>query len=116
MLYSYIEGWSFGNAMWWSDFTILTIGVGYPAPTTHLRRGLLFPYAFGGILITGIIVLERGKNKMKMRSRLLERTRSTFTKLISKLEDTGNAVTSGMLGLIPIVDHNKELEEEERAK
>jgi potassium channel subfamily K, other eukaryote len=117
-VYSHIEGWKFCDAMWWSDFTILTIGIGYPAPTTHLGRGLLFPYAFGGILIIGIVigsirslVLERGKNKIS--SRLLERTRSAFTRVMAKSEDRGTS--GGVLGLLP-VGGTTELNHEERAK
>ncbi|KAF5014797.1 hypothetical protein F66182_14095, partial [Fusarium sp. NRRL 66182] len=105
-VYSHIEGWRFNDAVWWADFTILTIGIGYPSPSTHLGRGLLFPYAFGGILIIGIVigsirslVLERGKNKMS--SRLLEKTRKTFTKAMT---GTGKKDDSGALKIIPVME------------
>ncbi|KAH8703513.1 putative potassium channel [Talaromyces proteolyticus] len=87
-VYSKIEGWRFTDAVWWSDFTILTIGIGYPAPKTHLGRGLLFPYAFGGILIVGIVissirslVMERGKTKMSRR--LIEKSRQVGVKKLA---------------------------------
>lgn len=113
-VYSHIEGWRFNDAVWWSDFTILTIGIGYPSPTTHLGRGLLFPYAFGGILIIGVVigsirslVLERGKNKLS--SRLLEKTRKTFTKAMS---GTGQKDDSGVLKIFPIMEGDGEDEKE----
>ncbi|CRG91280.1 hypothetical protein PISL3812_08328 [Talaromyces islandicus] len=84
-IYANIEGWQFTDAVWWSDFTILTIGIGYPTPKTRLGRGLLFPYGFGGILVLGIVVssirslvMERGRTKMG--SRLVERTRRAGVK------------------------------------
>lgn len=113
-VYSHIEGWRFNDAVWWSDFTILTIGIGYPSPTTHLGRGLLFPYAFGGILIIGVVigsirslVLERGKNKMS--SRLLEKTRKTFTKALNGTSQKGD---SGVLKIFPVMEGDGEDEME----
>ena len=86
-VYSHIEGWAFLDAVYWADFTLLTVGIGDYAPETHLGRGLLFPFAIGGIIILGLVigsirslVLERGKVKMgarmveKQRRRLLKRT------------------------------------------
>ncbi|KUL89073.1 hypothetical protein ZTR_06138 [Talaromyces verruculosus] len=100
-VYSHIEGRRFNDAVWWSDFTILTIGIGYPSPMTHLGRGLLFPYAFGGILIIGVVVgsirslvLERGKNKLS--SHLVEKTRDTF---IRQFRDFANFI--GELTVLP---------------
>ncbi|EED18628.1 potassium channel, putative [Talaromyces stipitatus ATCC 10500] len=116
-VYSYIEGWRFNDAVWWSDFTILTIGIGYPSPSTHLGRSLLFPYAFGGILIIGVVigsirslVLERGKSKMS--SRLLEKTRKTFS---NAMTTSGNK-DQGVLKIFPVVEDGAEMDEEERAK
>jgi potassium channel subfamily K len=48
-VYSHIEGWAFLDAVYWADFTLLTVGIGDYAPGTHLGRGLLFPFAIGGI-------------------------------------------------------------------
>lgn len=85
-VYAHIEQWKFLDAVYWADFTLLTIGIGDYAPSTHLGRGLLFPYAIGGIVILGLVVgsirslvLERGKKKMgarmteKMRERVLKK-------------------------------------------
>ncbi|CAG8077245.1 unnamed protein product, partial [Penicillium nalgiovense] len=59
-VYSKVEGWRFLDA-----------GVGNFSPSTHLGRGLLFPYAIGGIIILGLIIssirtlmLENGKQKI----------------------------------------------------
>ncbi|KAJ5594373.1 uncharacterized protein N7459_000581, partial [Penicillium hispanicum] len=71
-VYAKIEGWRFLDAVYWADYTLLTIGIGNFVPTTHLGRGLLFPYAVGGIVILGLIIssirtlmLEHGRQKME---------------------------------------------------
>ncbi len=48
-VYSHIEGWKYLDALYWADFTLLTVGIGDYAPKTHLGRSLLFPFAIGGI-------------------------------------------------------------------
>lgn len=70
-VYARIEGWRYLDAVYWADLTLLTIGIGDFVPETHKGRGLLFPYAVGGILILGLIVgsiraqmLEKGRQKM----------------------------------------------------
>ncbi|KAK9848119.1 hypothetical protein MYU51_017077 [Penicillium brevicompactum] len=70
-VYARIENWRFLDALYWADYTLLTIGVGNFAPATHLGRGLLFPYAVGGIIILGLIIssirtlmLEKGRQKI----------------------------------------------------
>jgi potassium channel subfamily K len=74
-IFSYVEDWRFLDAVYWSDFTLLTVGIGSDfVPKTHLGRSLLFPYAVGGIVTVGLVigsirslVLERGKAKMTAR-------------------------------------------------
>ncbi|KAL1968149.1 hypothetical protein VTN77DRAFT_2280 [Rasamsonia byssochlamydoides] len=90
-VYAHIEGWRYTDALYWTDFTLLTIGLGQPVPRSHLGRGLLFPYAFGGIVIIGIVigsvrslVLERSKNKMS--NRLIEKTRKYLAKRLTSPE------------------------------
>ncbi|KAJ5692297.1 hypothetical protein N7462_001720 [Penicillium macrosclerotiorum] len=70
-VFAKIEGWRFLDAIYWADYTLLTIGVGNFVPMTHLGRGLLFPYAIGGIIILGLIIssirtlmLEHGRQKI----------------------------------------------------
>jgi hypothetical protein len=55
-VYATIEGWTFMDAFYWADYTLLTIGIGNIAPKTHLGRSLLFPYASAGILNTGLVI------------------------------------------------------------
>ncbi|KAH7393757.1 potassium channel-like protein [Cadophora sp. MPI-SDFR-AT-0126] len=84
-IYAHIEDWSYLDAVYWADYTILTVGIGDIAPSTHIARSLLFPYATGGIIILGLVicsirslVLDRGKVKMgtvlaeKLRHRALK--------------------------------------------
>jgi potassium channel subfamily K, other eukaryote len=84
-VYAHIEGWKYLDAVYWADFTLLTIGIGDYSPSTHLGRGLLFPYAIGGIVILGLVVgsirslvLERGKKKMS--ARMTEKRREQVLK------------------------------------
>ncbi len=106
LIYSHIEGWQFLDAVYWADFTSLTIGIGDDyTPKTHLGRGLLFPFALGGIVILGLVVgsirslvLDRSKNKMsarmteKMRRRVLER----IQKAEKKSKDGKTAKVTGL--------------------
>jgi potassium channel subfamily K len=84
-VYAKIEGWRYLDAVYWADYTLLTIGVGNFAPATHLGRGLLFPYAVGGIVILGLIIssirtlmLEHGRQKIS--AVLTDRTRRLLVK------------------------------------
>lgn len=98
-VFAHVESWQYLDALYWCDFTLLTIGVGDYAPTTHLGRALLFPFAIGGIIILGLVigsirslVLERGKVKLgarmveKQRRRILKKTHK---KSIEVLEPIG---------------------------
>jgi len=87
LIYKVIEDWNFLDAVFWADFTLLTVGIGGDlTPKTHLGRGLLFPYAIGGIVTVGLVVgsirtliLERGKEKMEMRMTEKKRERTLKT-------------------------------------
>lgn len=92
-VFARIEGWKFLDAVYWADFTLLTVGIGDYAPMTHLGRGLLFPYAIGGIVILGLVigsirslVLERGKAKIG--ARMIEKKRKRVLERIAKRGDT----------------------------
>lgn len=82
LIFSSIEGWHYLDAVYWADFTLLTVGIGSPlTPQTHAGRSLLIPFAIGGIVSVGLIIgsirsmlLETGKNKL--RARTTEKTRS----------------------------------------
>lgn len=47
-VFAHVENWRYLDAVYWADFTLLTVGIGDIAPLTHLGRSLLFPYAIGG--------------------------------------------------------------------
>ncbi|RVX70524.1 hypothetical protein B0A52_05175 [Exophiala mesophila] len=106
LVFSKIEGWKFLDAVYWADFTSLTIGIGADfVPTTHLGRSLLFPFAIGGITILGLVVgsirsmiLDRGKKKMA--ARLTEKTRVNLVQKVEKAT-TANGLTrrTGPMGL-----------------
>ena len=88
-VYAKIEGWQFLDAVYFTNYTLLTVGIGDYAPLTHLGRGLLFPYAIGGIVILGLVigsirslVLERGKKKLG--NRQVEKIREKVLKQIHK--------------------------------
>ncbi|OJJ42477.1 hypothetical protein ASPZODRAFT_105185 [Penicilliopsis zonata CBS 506.65] len=71
------EGWPLLDALYFADFTILTIGIGNLAPTTHLGRSLLFPYATAGIVSLGLMVsavlsFAREMRNMKLRLRMAQ--------------------------------------------
>jgi potassium channel subfamily K len=81
LVFSTVEGWQYLDAVFWADFTLLTIGIGGElVPTTHTGRSLLFPFAIGGIIMVGLVissirslVLERGKAKLSARFRETKR-------------------------------------------
>lgn len=113
-VYAKIEGWLFLDALYWADFTLLTIGVGNFVPKTHLGRGLLFPYAVGGIVILGLIIssirtlmLEHGRQKME--SILTARTRRFLVK-----EAFSNH--NHLRGLVPHLGTEEDEDERERQK
>lgn len=90
-IYSHVEGWKYLDAIYWADFTCLTVGIGDYAPSTHLGRSLLFPYAIGGIVTLGLVVgsirsmvLDRGKQKLF--ARMTEKTRKSVLRRISAME------------------------------
>lgn len=80
-VFASIENWSFVDALYWADYTLLTIGLGsdFPLKTTA-GKALLIPYAAGGIMMIGLVigsvrglVLERGKVKVLRRKVQVER-------------------------------------------
>jgi potassium channel subfamily K len=81
LIFSKVEGWQYLDAVYWADFTLLTIGIGGElVPTTHTGRSLLFPFAIGGTVMIGLVVssirslvLERGKAKLSARFRETKR-------------------------------------------
>lgn len=93
LVYSHIEGWEYLNAVYWADVTLLTVGLGEYSPSTSLGKGLLFPFAIGGILMIGLVVgsirslvLDRGKEKLSLR--IVEKKRSKATRNVDERKQT----------------------------
>ena len=106
-VYAKIEGWMFLDAVYFTNYTLLTVGIGDYAPNTHLGRSLLFPYAIGGIVILGLVissirtmVLERGKKKLGARE--VEKLREGLLKQLHKRGETAK--------ITPIEDQARETE------
>jgi potassium channel subfamily K len=55
-VYEAVCGFSYANALYFCDVTILTIGFGDFVPTNSLGRGLLFPYSVVGIIFLGLMI------------------------------------------------------------
>ena len=47
--------WSYVDALYFCDVTIITVGFGDLYPTNNASRGLAFPYAIGGIIMLGLV-------------------------------------------------------------
>ena len=56
LVFSSIEGWTYLEGVYWADITLLTVGLGDYSPASKVGRGLLFPFAIGGILMVGLLV------------------------------------------------------------
>jgi potassium channel subfamily K, other eukaryote len=98
LVYSKIEGWKFLDALYWADFTLLTIGIGDDyTPHTHLGRALLFPFAIGGIVYLGLVVgsirsLVLDRTKKKLGARMTEKVRRRVIKRVEQAENSSNPV------------------------
>ncbi|KAL8646246.1 MAG: hypothetical protein Q9210_006242 [Variospora velana] len=97
-VYHRVEGWKFLDAVYFTNYTLLTVGIGSLAPKTHTGRALLFPFAIGGIVILGLVVgsirslvLERGKKKLG--SRMVEKKRVRMLKEMHKREGQHQKLT-----------------------
>ena len=55
-VFARVCGWSFVDALYFCDVTILTVGFGDFHPPNDVGRGLVFPYSVGGIIILGLMV------------------------------------------------------------
>ncbi|EME47336.1 hypothetical protein DOTSEDRAFT_166301 [Dothistroma septosporum NZE10] len=53
--------WSYVNSLYYCDVTILTVGFGDLYPSSNIGRGLVFPYAVGGIIMLGLMVSSIAK-------------------------------------------------------
>jgi len=85
--------WSYVNALYFADVTILTVGFGDLVCTSNVGRGLVFPYSVGGIIILGLVISsisgfvgEIGSDKIIQRH--VERSRArTYDRSITVSEN-----------------------------
>ncbi|KAJ6003411.1 hypothetical protein N7451_005958 [Penicillium sp. IBT 35674x] len=98
-VYSDIEGWSLMDSLYFTDYTLLTIGIGNLAPKTHLGRSLLFPFATMGITSLGLVITSVATFTDKMREIKLKRnigeTRREFRNTESKEMTDGLSAVEG---------------------
>ncbi|OIW28416.1 voltage-gated potassium channel [Coniochaeta ligniaria NRRL 30616] len=55
-VFTALEGWSYSNALYYADVTVLTIGFGDFHPNTNSGRGFLFFYEIFGIIFLGLVI------------------------------------------------------------
>jgi potassium channel subfamily K, other eukaryote len=55
-VFAKVCGWSFADAIYFCDVTILTVGFGDLYPTNDIGRGLVFPFSVAGIVMLGLVV------------------------------------------------------------
>ena len=99
LVFSSIEKWNFLDGVFWANFTLLTVGLGGEyVPKTHSGRGLLFPYAIGGLIMIGLVIgsirsliLEHGKHKLA--ARFMEVTRE---KVLSSIDKDTRTIRLGL--------------------
>jgi len=81
--------WGYVNALYFADVTILTVGFGDLYPTSNVGRGIVFPYAIGGIIMLGLMVSSISKfaadiGSEKVIRRHIEHSRSrTFGRTVT---------------------------------
>ncbi|GAM84598.1 hypothetical protein ANO11243_025940 [Dothideomycetidae sp. 11243] len=90
------QDWSYVNALYFSDVTILTVGFGDLVCTSNLGRGLVFPYSIGGIIMLGLVISsiskfagELGADKVIQKHQERSRAR-TFDRVVSSVEELGS--------------------------
>jgi potassium channel subfamily K len=117
LVFCKVEGWQYLDAVFWADFTLLTVGIGGEfVPKTHTGRSLLFPYAIGGLIMVGLVIgsvrsliLEHGKQKMS--ARFVEVKRQ---KVLSSIDHDTRTITLGPFEKIKF--SQKGLSEKDRRK
>ncbi|EMC96426.1 hypothetical protein BAUCODRAFT_24205 [Baudoinia panamericana UAMH 10762] len=87
------QDWSYVNALYFADVSILTVGFGDLYPTSNAGRGLVFPYIVGGIIMLGLMVSsitkfasELGSEKIIRRHAERNRMRTVSRTVTSSLE------------------------------
>ncbi|KAL1305373.1 hypothetical protein AAFC00_002267 [Neodothiora populina] len=85
--------WSYVNALYFCDVTILTVGFGDLYPTSDTGRGLVFPYSVGGIVMLGLMISsitkfasELGQDKVLQKHVERSRTRTVGRAVTTSIE------------------------------
>ena len=55
-VFARVCGWSFVDALYFCDVTVLTVGFGDFVTPNDAGRGLVFPFSVGGIIILGLMI------------------------------------------------------------
>lgn len=55
-IFARVCGWTYTDALYFCDVTVLTVGFGDFTGNNDVARGLVFPYAVGGIIFLGLMV------------------------------------------------------------
>jgi potassium channel subfamily K len=112
-----VTGWSYPDALYFCDVTILTVGFGDYAAPNDVGRGLVFPYSVGGIIMLGLLIssiqrfaTELGQDKIVKNVVETRRQRTVERALTSSRERPGHdaleaseAVRELEHGLRPII-------------
>ena len=92
-VFAQIEDWSYPDALYFCDVTVLTIGFGDFFATNDLGRGLVFPYSVGGTIILGLMVSsihkfagELSKDKV-LRKHVESRRVSTLSRAVTVTDE-----------------------------
>ncbi|KAH0365641.1 voltage-gated potassium channel, partial [Aureobasidium melanogenum] len=85
--------WSYVNSLYFCQVTVLTIGFGDLYPSSNVGRGLVMPYAVGGIIMLGLIVTslttfarEMGEDNIVQKHIERTRTRTIGRSFTSSIE------------------------------
>ena len=97
-VFAKVCGWSYADALYFCDVTILTVGFGDFVANNSLGRGLLFPYSIFGIIFLGLMIksIRRfaigmskdniiKKHQVNARERAVSRTVTTENELRDRL-------------------------------
>ena len=87
------QGWSYPDALYFCDVTVLTIGFGDIVADNDVGRGLIFPFSVGGTVILGLMVSsihkfagELSKDKV-LRKHVESRRINTLSRAVTAEED-----------------------------
>ena len=126
-IFARVCGWTYTDALYFCDVTVLTVGFGDFTGNNDVGRGLVFPYAVGGIIFLGLMVSsisnfagELGREKLirnhveKKRVQTLSRSKTASIEL-EKKELQGQRKILGNNGSLPSLSEHFEPRERQIA-